>query len=299
MISATHGVEGFCGSGAQIAFLRGLIGNDRPGDVSFTLLHALNPHGFAWLRRVNEDNIDLNRNFVSFDEPLPQNEHYDELRPVMVLDDLSEETIRGANRAMVRFGKDKGFETLQAGLTQGQYKDDGGLYYGGSAPSWSNEVLREVLRTRIRGAKSAVQIDFHTGLGPSGYGEIITEYAPETEAHARAKAWLGDEVTSTIGGDSSSAALNGTTDHAFHQELPDVDGISLALEFGTMPSDAVFDATRADNWLHLNCREENIMSHAIKTEIRDAFYEDELAWKEKVLARSDEVIARAVRGMTS
>ena len=28
------------------------------------LLHALNPYGFAWLRRVNEHNVDLNRNFL-------------------------------------------------------------------------------------------------------------------------------------------------------------------------------------------------------------------------------------------
>ena len=32
------------------------------------LLHALNPFGFAWRRRVNEDNVDLNRNFLLDDE---------------------------------------------------------------------------------------------------------------------------------------------------------------------------------------------------------------------------------------
>jgi len=30
---------------------------------------AVNPHGFAWLRRVNEDNVDLNRNFIDFPQP--------------------------------------------------------------------------------------------------------------------------------------------------------------------------------------------------------------------------------------
>ena len=28
------------------------------------MIHALNPFGFAHLRRANEDNVDLNRNFV-------------------------------------------------------------------------------------------------------------------------------------------------------------------------------------------------------------------------------------------
>ena len=298
MISATHGVEGFCGSGAQIAFLSSLIGKDRPDDVCFVLLHALNPHGFAWLRRVNENNIDLNRNFISFEEDPPINEHYETLRPTMIVDPLSDQAVRDASRAMVRFGKEHGFDVLQEGLTKGQYTDDEGLYFGGHGPSWSNELLRDVLQTRLTGAKRAVQIDFHTGLGPSGYGEIITEYAPDDARYDLAREWLGADVTSTVGGSSSSAALTGTTDHAFHQELPDVTGVSVALEFGTVPSDDVFNATRADNWLHLTHPEEEVMGHPIKSDMRAAFYQDELAWKEKVLARADDVIGRAVRALS-
>ncbi len=38
------------------------------------MLHALNPYGFSHLRRANEDNADLNRNFVDFAAPLPVND---------------------------------------------------------------------------------------------------------------------------------------------------------------------------------------------------------------------------------
>ena len=31
-------------------------------------MHVLNPYGMAWRRRVNEHNIDLNRNFVGPEE---------------------------------------------------------------------------------------------------------------------------------------------------------------------------------------------------------------------------------------
>lgn len=299
LISATHGVEGFCGSACQTAFLRSSHVESLPHDTSITMLHALNPHGFAWLRRVNENNIDLNRNFISFSAPRPHNEHYEALRSIMILPDLEEETLRTANRQMVAFGKTHGFDTLQTGLTSGQYVDRKGLYYGGAAPSWSNRLLREVLQTKIRGAERAAQIDFHTGLGPHGYGEIISEYEEEDPAYARARAWFGDDVTSTRVGDSSSAALTGTTDHAFHQELEDIEGVSIALEFGTIASDDVFDATRADNWLHL---EGDIASEAgrrIKSEIRAAFYSEEDVWKENVWSRGEEIILRAVDAFRS
>lgn len=297
LISATHGVEGFCGSGCQTAFLKSSQAANIPEDTSITILHALNPHGFAWLRRVNESNIDLNRNFVDFSQTLPFNEHYEALRPTMIVPDLSEETVRQASRQMVSFGKTHGFDTLQEGLTRGQYVDADGLYYGGTEPSWSNRLLRDVLQTRIGGARRAVQIDFHTGLGPHGYGELISEYEESDPAYARAKAWFGDQVTSTRVGDSSSAALTGTTDHAFHQELPDVDGVSIALEFGTIASDDVFNATRADNWLHLTGDLTTSQGLQIKSDMRAAFYGDHDAWKEKVQERGEEIILRAIHAL--
>ena len=62
--SGAHGVEGFCGSGCQAELLASGLLDGLPGDTAVVLVHAVNPYGFAWLRRTNEDNIDLNRNFV-------------------------------------------------------------------------------------------------------------------------------------------------------------------------------------------------------------------------------------------
>src|ERR1700761_5373628 len=53
MISATHGVEGYFGSGVQTGLMReGLVAR-APKDTKIVLLHALNPYGFIWDRRVN------------------------------------------------------------------------------------------------------------------------------------------------------------------------------------------------------------------------------------------------------
>ncbi|MGR9116743.1 MAG: DUF2817 domain-containing protein, partial [Gammaproteobacteria bacterium] len=80
-ISATHGVEGFCGSASQVNWLRHEAMPD--DDIALLFIHALNPYGFAHLRRVNEDNIDLNRNFIDFSK-VPVNEGYRELASALL-----------------------------------------------------------------------------------------------------------------------------------------------------------------------------------------------------------------------
>ena len=60
--SGIHGVEGFAGSAVQLALLES--GLDVPADAALILVHCLNPYGMAWLRRANEHNVDINRNFI-------------------------------------------------------------------------------------------------------------------------------------------------------------------------------------------------------------------------------------------
>src|SRR5215471_211462 len=60
--SGLHGVEGFAGSAIQLQLL-----NELPAlakDAAVILVHILNPYGMSWLRRANENNVDLNRNFL-------------------------------------------------------------------------------------------------------------------------------------------------------------------------------------------------------------------------------------------
>jgi hypothetical protein len=83
VLSGTHGIEGFCGSGIQQFLLRGGVAARVPDGTALVFVHAVNPWGFAWLRRVNEDNVDLNRNFLDHGKPHPANADYDALYAVM------------------------------------------------------------------------------------------------------------------------------------------------------------------------------------------------------------------------
>ena len=60
--SGLHGVEGPFGSAVQVAALPHLAALHESG-MRVVLIHALNPYGFAWGRRVDAANVDLNRAF--------------------------------------------------------------------------------------------------------------------------------------------------------------------------------------------------------------------------------------------
>ena len=66
--SACHGVEGFCGSGVQVALLEDADWHRAAPDAGVAVLyvHGLNPWGFSWWRRTTHENVDLNRNFRDF-----------------------------------------------------------------------------------------------------------------------------------------------------------------------------------------------------------------------------------------
>src|SRR5215472_15324760 len=121
LISATHGVEGYFGSGVQTGLLRQGLAERAPRDTKIVLLHALNPYGFSWDRRVNEDNADINRNCVDFANP-PPNRPYDDLHAEISPRDISDEGMHKANGRLVEFLKAHGAFALQEAISKGQYK---------------------------------------------------------------------------------------------------------------------------------------------------------------------------------
>ena len=84
--SACHGVEGYCGSGVQIHALRDAAWRQtaREAGVAVLYIHALNPYGFSHIRRVTHENVDINRNFHDYSQPLPVNTAYREVQPLLL-----------------------------------------------------------------------------------------------------------------------------------------------------------------------------------------------------------------------
>ncbi|MGY4827530.1 M14 family metallopeptidase [Sphaerotilaceae bacterium SBD11-9] len=297
--SGCHGVEGFCGSGIQVALLRDAAWrrSAHEAGVAVVYLHALNPHGFSWWRRVTQENVDLNRNFQDFHRPLPANPGYAEIAHALVPPTWPAGW--RAHAALLGFLLRRGPRAMQAAVSSGQYEHPQGLFYGGRTPTWSHVTLRHVLREQGEHAERIAWVDLHTGLGKSGVGERIHAGRPEPAAIARARAWWGENVTSIDDGSSSSAPLTGMLWSALYDECPQAEYTGIALEYGTQPLWRTLQALRADQWLENH--PEHLATHGprIKQQIRDAFYTDSRAWKQRVVAQAFEVARRAVAGLSA
>lgn len=297
LVSATHGVEGFCGSGCQIGYLVDRLYDALPPRTGTILIHALNPYGFAWYRRVDENNIDLNRNFRDFSKPLPSSSAYEVLHDWLVPVEWDGPSRRAADVALQQYLKDHGMPAFQEAVSGGQYTRPTGLFYGGTGESWSNTTFRRIIEDHLAPTvKKLALFDFHTGLGPAGYGEPIYVGQPD-DGFERVKKWYGPEVTSTDKGTSASAMVTGALPDAFHSMASGLQVTHLSLEYGTRPILEVLTALRADHWLHAVPDRQTPLREQIERQMRDAFYVDTPAWKAAVYGRAADLVLRASRGL--
>jgi Protein of unknown function (DUF2817) len=304
VLSGTHGVEGLAGAGCQVGFLIDRLYQALPSSACVLLVHALNPHGFAWLRRVNEDNVDLNRNFIDFSHP-PPSAAYEPLHSWLVPTDWEGDARVRADAALQQYVTAHGMPAFQQALTAGQYTRPEGLFYGGTAPTWSAQTLERLLREQLPdGVHRVVVLDLHTGLGPTAYGEPILIPCARGDL-ARARAWFGCEVRSlaaeeslsVTGEKSVSAELEGTLVRGFQAALPEQEITFIGLEFGTRPVLDVLTALRADHWVHARAPRDAVRGAAAQRLMREAFYSETPAWQAAVYGRTADFVFRACRGL--
>lgn len=292
--SGTHGVEGFCGSGCQRALMddEDMAKRIDAAGLAVLLVHAVNPYGFSHLRRVNEDNVDLNRNFRDFADTKELNPAYAQVHDLMLPADWPPPD---ANRMAILAAVQKmGLPAFQAAVSAGQRSHSDGLFYCGDRPTWSNATIRALLNKHGAGRKRIGWIDIHTGLGPYGHGEKIFAGANDAAELARARAWWGADVLSYYDGKSASAEVQGSMVMCIYAECPDAEVTGMGLEFGTIPFEAVLAALRGDHWLAIHPDADEARRAAIKRAIRDAFYIDADDWRGMVLGQSRASILQAV-----
>ncbi|GBU14878.1 hypothetical protein AwPolaro_02560 [Polaromonas sp.] len=301
--SACHGVEGYCGSGVQVyaAHDEEWRAKARAAGVAVLYIHALNPYGFSHIRRVTHENVDLNRNFQDFSKALPVNEAYRALHG-MLLPEKWPPTAE--NQTKITSYIDVNSEAqYQSAVTRGQYEFSDGMYFGGTEATWSNHILREVLKKHGQKARHIAWMDLHTGLGPSAVGERIFACKDDSQALERARAWWGGggktPVTSFYDGSSSSPSLSGMMWGSVYDECPQAQYTGIAMEYGTLSVVDVIAAVRADHWLHKHPEAPQEQQAAIKQLLMNAFYVDTDEWRDQIIAQARQAMFQAVDGLST
>jgi len=294
--SGTHGAEGYCGSGVQVAWLAEGFWKEVPDDVQQLHVHAINPYGFANTSRTTEENVDLNRNFVDHDNP-PVNEGWPKVQPILCPPDWPDGSQERMADQVKAFVDEHGFWTFREAATSGQYADPKGIFFGGQRPSWSRQTVEKIVNEHCGGLKQLAVIDYHTGLGPRGFGERIVDHLPDTPGFKRAMDWYDNDASSPYLGTSTSAKLTGQMLDWIDATLEDVESTVIALEYGTEPENKVISALTADNWLRFHGDLNSDKGQRIKRQVRDAFYQDADDWKQMIWDRALDTQRKALKGL--
>ncbi|MDH5182048.1 MAG: M14 family metallopeptidase [Gammaproteobacteria bacterium] len=294
--SATHGVEGFAGSAIQIDCLDLLHQYKLPNGIAVLMIHALNPYGFAWLRRVNETGIDLNRNFIDFTRPLPVNTGYAELADALLPADP--QAMAQADAKLAEARHTLGQTAYELAVSGGQYTFADGLFYGGQAASQSRLYLEEIFQQHnLARCEQVAVLDIHTGLGPYGYGELICDHPPGSVGAHWAREVYGPSVTEPALGTSTSVPKLGLVDYYWQEQLGDRVSF-VTLEFGTYSVAEMFNVLRRDHILHRSPVDWTAPeTQQVKAAIRKFFYPEQPDWQEMILLRGRQVIRQALQGL--
>jgi hypothetical protein len=284
-VSGMHGVEGFAGSAIQLQLMEHAPAALAPMDLCF--IHAINPYGMAWLRRVNENNVDLNRNFLNPGEP-----YSDSSPDYRVLDSFLNPG--SPPRALDSFYvvlaariARYGVARFKQAVSGGQYTYPRGLVYGGAELQEGPKLLMEWLRRELSGASRIALVDVHTGLGPFGHATLLGSGAHELAGEPANSAKVVHYRT--------RGSFLGCLSVAF----PEARWLTVAQEFGTISSVAVLKALRDENRLwHYGCATD--LNDRRKIALRRAFDPDDDGWRDSILAQGRDLPARvAERLLTS
>jgi len=281
--SGLHGVEGFAGSAIQLQLLQNFPHLAR--DAALILVHILNPYGMAWLRRVNENNVDLNRNFringTYSGAPTTYAKLNNFLNPPSP--PASDFFFAKAVCLILRHG----MPALKQSVVGGQYEFPKGLFFGGKQMEEGPRRYEAFLRERMGSRRKAIVIDVHTGLGNFAEDSLLVE----SEDYAKLRKIFGPRVTALKPHHGAGYRVEGGLQSMIFRVFAETHPVFIGQEFGTYSGMKVVHALREENrWHHYGA---GTLDHSTKRTLKETFCPADESWREAVLNRGRELVEEA------
>ena len=296
LTTGVHGMEGYIGSVMLDVFFEEIYPTLNTETTGVLIVANVNPYGMKYMRRYNENNVDLNRNFIidweNFD--LSSNKDYPEVKDFLqpegkIGNALWHEV--GFYLSLAKQVVTKGADKVSDALLTGQYEYANGVYYGGNGDEVSTAYHKGVFNNCLDGEyENIVHIDVHSGYGPR-YNMVIFNSVYETMTEAQTKEAFGYDYVISHDSESFYATTGDTTD--FFYRLAESKNTEKALfstcfEFGTI-GDGFFDSilslkyTVDENRQHWYPTDNEIASETVRENYNELFYPTETQWREKTV----------------
>ena len=296
--SGTHGVEGFFGAAVQLGILAREDLLRLPDDCALVLIHAVNPFGFDRVRRVNEDNVDLNRSFLTPAEAYTGSpEGYRELEALLNPASPPEVLDLFLPR-MASTLATKGLSALKSAIAQGQYDYPRGLFFGGSRPNTTVQLLGEALPRWLGGAERVVHLDLHTGRGRWGDYVLAVPDAVDSPAFRLQQRLFGDDRVEGFDPRGVLYEIRGSLGAWCAQLIPGTAYHCLLAEFGSHWIIEVLLAMRYENRAWHYTEPDDPRRVQARDRLREVFCPADVHWRRATLAQALTLVAQARQHLT-
>ena len=295
--TGVHGIEGYIGSVMLDVFWEEIYSSEiNKANTGVLVVANVNPYGMKYHRRYNENNVDLNRNFIldwdTFDTTV--NKDYPKvdtfLGPKKTMGNIIGHELSFYGSMIVELIQD-GADTISDALLGGQYEYAEGVYYGGNGDEASTTYLKDVFKQTLESEyENIVHIDVHSGYGPR-YNMVIFNSVFETMTEAESVALFGYDYVIANDSEDFYATTGDTTDYYYRlkeQLGTDNSLFSTCFEFGTI-GDSFVDGiismkyTIEENQNHWNPSNNTTTNEIIKERYQELFYPTEKEWREKTI----------------
>ena len=296
LTTGVHGIEGYIGAVMLEVFFEEIYPDLNKEDTGVLIVANVNPYGMKHMRRYNENNVVLNRNFIldwqSFD--LATNQDYPMVESFLGPQKKIGNALWHEAGFYLHLGKEAltdGADTVSNALLGGQYEYPEGVYYGGTEDQISTAYLKNVFAKCLDGHyDNIVHIDIHSGYGPR-YNMVIFNSVYETMTEAQSQEAFG--YNNIIAHDSEAfyATTGDTTDYFYRlaeQKQTGVELFSTCFEFGTI-GDSFMDSitslkyTVDENRQHWYPTDNEISAEIVRQHYLELFYPTEKEWREKTV----------------
>ncbi len=283
--SGLHGVEGPFGSAVQSTWLeRGI--SDMPSGVAVLMLHGLNPHGFAHVRRFDESNVDLNRNFLIADQTFegspPSYATLDRFLNPTTPPGRFDSFLVGAVLAILRYG----YRPLKQAVAGGQYDFPRGLFFGGHERSALQTLLAERLPAWVGSSDQILHLDYHTGLGTWGTYQLMIDHSLTPDQQAWLDRHFSRDRISPFLEESIAYTTRGSLGRWCKVRLQPRSYLYFCAEFGTKPALSVVAALRAENRVHHWGDPASRSTQQAKARLLEAFVPSDLTWRKTTVGQA-------------
>jgi len=297
----THGLEASTGAATILQFLYNNAYLERSQDTALLIIHPINPFGWAYDRRGNEDGIDLNRNCLDHSLPYPTNTAYDDLHPLIKNAHVDSEGLVAFIKAFHGYSAQHGLGQSIGGITAGQYTYPNGMSFGGNALSWSCQTLYTIVEQYLGHAKKIVMVDWHTGIGSYGKPYFIMDDPVSSPAYAQASQWWAphtihsDDILDGASPDYSGLIIRGLKEKI--TSIGNAETLCVVIEWGTYKLDEMLQSLLLDDWLKANYTAEGPLVDTVRAQLIDRFCPQAPKWRNAVLTTAPSLYQQALKGL--